>query len=303
MTTMLEKLEFMIALSREQHFGRAAESCGVAQPTLSIGIRTLEDMLGVPLVRRSSRFQGFTPEGERLLVWARRMVGDAHAMRQDLLGLKSGLTSQLRLAAVPSAMPLMAKLTVSMQARHPSIRFTVLSRPSNVLLTMLHQREIDAGVTYLSNEPIGETVSAPLSREGYLLLTTADGPLGYADQVTWAQAGDVPLCLLARDHQHRRIVDSVMRRDGIEVTPVMETDSMATLIEHVRLGRWAGVVPSSVLTFSDLGNAVRALPIVEPEVFHTVGVVASTRFPIPVAVASLMDEARMQAPPSLLPAH
>ena len=86
---MLEKLEFMIALSREQHFGRAAESCGVAQPTLSLGIQSLEQMLNTPLVKRASRFQGFTPEGERVLVWAHRLVGDARAMRQDILGLKS----------------------------------------------------------------------------------------------------------------------------------------------------------------------------------------------------------------------
>src|SRR6185437_13061613 len=77
---MLDKLEFMIALSREQHFGRAAESCGVAQPTLSLGIQSLEQMLNTPLVKRASRFQGFTPEGERVLVWAHRLVGDARAM-------------------------------------------------------------------------------------------------------------------------------------------------------------------------------------------------------------------------------
>ena len=88
---MLEKLEFMIALSREQHFGRAAESCGVAQPTLSLGIQSLEQMLNTPLVKRASRFQGFTPEGERVLRWAHRLVGDARAMRQDILGLKTGI--------------------------------------------------------------------------------------------------------------------------------------------------------------------------------------------------------------------
>jgi DNA-binding transcriptional LysR family regulator len=102
---MLEKLEFMVALSREQHFGRAAESCGVAQPTLSLGIQSLEQMLDTPLVKRGPRFQGFTPEGERVLVWAHRLVSDARAMRQDLLGLKTGVDSHLRIAAIPSAMP------------------------------------------------------------------------------------------------------------------------------------------------------------------------------------------------------
>ena len=60
---MIDKLEYFIALAREQHFGRAAEECGVTQPTLSAGIKQLEDTLGVMLVQRGSRFQGLTPEG------------------------------------------------------------------------------------------------------------------------------------------------------------------------------------------------------------------------------------------------
>ena len=299
---MLEKLEFMIALSREQHFGRAAEACGVAQPTLSLGIQSLEQMLNTQLVKRASRFQGFTPEGERVLVWAHRLVGDAHAMRQDLLGLKSGSESHLRIASIPSAMPLVAKLTVPLQARYPNVRFTVLGRTSNVLLNMLRQREIEAGVTYLSNEPIGDVSAVPIYREEYLLLTTPEGPFGEAERVTWSQAGEIPLCLLARDMQSRRIIDSILRRIGIEPTPVMETDSLSALMAHVRVGRWASIVPNSALESVEFSDILRAIPIVEPEVFHTIGVVVSERIPLQPAIASLIQEARSRAPRGLLPA-
>src|SRR6185312_13629951 len=64
---LLEKLEFLLALARERHFGHAAEACGVTQPTLSAGVKQLEDTFGVLLVNRGSRFQGFTAEGERVL--------------------------------------------------------------------------------------------------------------------------------------------------------------------------------------------------------------------------------------------
>ena len=299
---MLEKLEFMIALSREQHFGRAAEACGVAQPTLSLGIQSLEQMLNTPLVKRASRFQGFTPEGERVLVWAHRLVGDARAMRQDLLGLKDGTDSHLRIAALPSAMPLVAKLTVPLQARYPNVRFTVLGRTSNVLLNMLRQREIEAGVTYLSNEPIGDVSAVPIYREEYLLLTTPDGPFGDADHVTWSQAGQAPLCLLARDMQSRRIIDSILRRISIEPTPLVETDSLSAVMAHVRVGRWASIVPNSALEFSEFSDRLRAIPIAEPEVFHTIGVVVSERFPMQPAIASLIEEARARAAHGLLPA-
>ena len=60
---LIDKLNYLIALAREQHFGRAAEACGVTQPTLSAGIKQLEGILGVLLVQRGSRFHAFTPEG------------------------------------------------------------------------------------------------------------------------------------------------------------------------------------------------------------------------------------------------
>ncbi len=299
---MLDKLEFMIALSREQHFGRAAERCGVAQPTLSLGIQSLEQALNTPLVKRASRFQGFTPEGERVLLWAHRLVGDARAMRQDILGLKDGAESHLRIAALPSAMPLVAKLTVPLQMRHPNIRFTVLGRTSTTILNMLRQREIDAGVTYLSNEPIGDVSAIPIYREEYLLLTTDSGPRGDADRVTWAQAAETPLCLLGRDMQSRRIVDSILRRIGIEATPVLETDSLSALMAHVRVGQWASIVPNTALESVELTDTSCAIPIVEPEVFHTVGLVVSDRYPVQPAVTSLIEEARARAPQGLLPA-
>jgi DNA-binding transcriptional LysR family regulator len=73
---VLDRLEFIIALAREKHFGKAAEACGVTQPTLSAGVKQLEQQMGVLLVNRGSRFRGFTPEGERVLEWARRIVSD-----------------------------------------------------------------------------------------------------------------------------------------------------------------------------------------------------------------------------------
>jgi DNA-binding transcriptional LysR family regulator len=299
---MLEKLEFMIALAREQHFGRAAEACGVAQPTLSLGIQSLEQMLNVPLVKRSSRFQGFTPEGERVLVWARRLVGDARAMRQEILNFHSEAESQLRLGAIPCAMPMVAKLTVPFQARHPGVRVRVLGRSSKALLDLLHQRELDAGLTYLSNEPIGDVQAVPLYREDFLLLTTHEGPLGYADKVSWEEAGNVPLCLFERDLQNRRIIDSVLRRIGAEPRPVMETDSVLALSVYVRHGRVASILPSSVLEMIDLNGKLRAIPIVEPEIHHTIGLVVSDRFPVQPAIAALLEDARALAPQGLLPA-
>lgn len=297
---MLQKLEFIIALAREKHFGRAAESCGVAQPTLSQGIQQLEEMFNVSLVKRSSRFKGFTPEGERVLVWARRLVGDAHAMRQEIFGLQRGVGSHIRIAAVPSAMPIVASITAPFQVRNPTVRFTILTRTSDELIGLLHHREIDAGITYIDNEPVDEADMVPLYREQYLLLTTHNGPFGHSDRITWSQLAELPLCLFTRDLQHRRIVDNVLHAAGIKAMPTIETDSIVALTSHVRTGNWVSVVPRSVLGAMDMNGSLRAVPVVEPEISHTIGLVVSKRFPIQPTIASLMQDARARIGGGLL---
>ena len=126
---MIDKLEFIIALARERHFGHAAEACGVSQPTLSAGIKQLEDTFGVLLVQRGSRFR-LPPEGERVLDWARRIVGDTRAMRQEVDALKHGLAGHIRIAAIPTALAMVAMITTPYRARHPDVSFTILSRNS-----------------------------------------------------------------------------------------------------------------------------------------------------------------------------
>src|ERR1044072_3639074 len=93
---LIDKLELLLALVKERHFARAAEACGVTQPTMSTSLKQLEEILGVVLVQRGSRFQGFTPEGERTLDWARRIVGDTRAMKQEINNLKHSLSGELR---------------------------------------------------------------------------------------------------------------------------------------------------------------------------------------------------------------
>ena len=142
---LIDKLELLLALAKERHFGRAAEACGVTQPTMSTSLKQLEEILGVMLVQRGSRFQGFTPEGERTLDWARRIVGDARAMRQEINGLKDKLSGEIRIAAIPTVLGMVASLTTPFRARHPDVRFRIQSCTSADVLGLLENLEVDAG--------------------------------------------------------------------------------------------------------------------------------------------------------------
>ena len=292
---MLDKLEYLMALARERHFGHAADACGVTQPTLSAGIKQLEETLGVLLVQRGSRFIGFTPEGERTLDWARRIVGDARAMREEIRALKHGLTGQLRIAAIPTTLAMVASLTTPFRARHPDVRFTILSRTSIEILAHLENLEIDAGVTYVDNEPLGRVTAVPLYHERYQLLTASDAPLGNRQRVTWAEVSQVPLCLLTPDMQNRRIIDGLLRSAGGAANPTLESNSMIVLFAHVRTGRWASVMPARLAETLGLTATIRAIPIVEPEAVHTIGLVVPAREPMTPLNAALVLEARRLA--------
>jgi DNA-binding transcriptional LysR family regulator len=292
---VIDKLELLLALARERHFGRAAEACGVTQPTMSAGIKQLEDILGVMLVQRGSRFLGFTPEGERTLDWARRIVGDARAMRQEMDALKHGLSGELRIAAIPTALGMVASLTTPYRARHPDVRFTILSRTSIEVLAMLDNLEVDAGITYIDNEPLGRVNTVALYRENYRLLTAPDAMYGERETVTWAEVGQVPLCLLTADMQNRRIIDGLLRRAGTEATPTLVSDSMIVLYTHVKTGRWASVMPARLADALGLSGAVRAIPIVEPESSQAIGLVVPQREPMTPLTAALVDLARKVA--------
>jgi DNA-binding transcriptional LysR family regulator len=289
---VIDKLEYLLALAREQHFGRAADACGVTQPTLSAGVKQLEDTFGVLLVNRGSRFQDFTPEGERVLDWARRIVGDARAMRQEVNALKHGLAGRLRLAAIPTALAMVEALTTPYRARHPNVQFTILSRTSTEILTLLENLEIDAGLTYLDNEPLGRVTGIPLYRERYRLLVAADSPLGGRETVTWTEVAKVPLCLLTPDMQNRRIIEGLLRKTGVEPCITLESDSMILLYSHVRTGRWASVMPSRMAVTLGLTDVLRSIPIVDPESTHTIGLVVPAREPMTPLNAALVAEAR-----------
>lgn len=292
---MIDKLEFIIALAREQHFGHAAEACKVSQPTLSAGIKQLEDSFGVLLVQRGSRYHGLTPEGERVLEWARRIVGDARAMRQDIDALKRGLTGHVQIAAIPTALAMTAMLTTPYRARHPEVRFTIVSRTSIQVLSMLDNLEVDAGLTYVDNEPLGKVNTIPLYHEEYRLLTSPASELGDRDEVTWAEVSRVPLCLLTTGMQNRRIIDGLLRDAGAEPQPTLESDSILVLFAHVRTGKWASIMPAKLAETLGLTDSVRSIPIVEPAATHLIGLVVPDRDPTTPLIKALITEARQLA--------
>lgn len=293
---MQDKLEFLIALAREKHFGRAAQVCGVSQPNLSLAIKQLENHFGVPLVDRGSRFVGFTAEGARVLEWARRIVGDTRAMHADIETMKLGLTGHLRFAVVPTALPIVSKITAAFWKRHGGVKLTISSNTSTEVLGRLENLEVEVGITYLDNEQIGRVLEVPLYRERYHLVTPADGPFGERQSVTWEEVASLPLCLLSPDMQNRRIIDHIFAEVGVHVEPKLESNSLIALATHLKAGLWSTIIPRIVAEPLDFPAHLKLVPIVAPEMSTLIGLVVAMRDPQPPLTAALIEEVRQLAP-------
>ena len=116
-----------------------------------------------------------------------------------------------------------------------------------------------------------------------------------ATSVTWAEVARVPLCLLTPNMQNRRIIDGLLRGAGGATQPTLESNSMIVLFAHVRTGRWASVMPSKLAETLGLTETIRAIPIVEPEAVHTIGLVVPEREPMTPLAAALVAEAQRLA--------
>ena len=289
---MIDKLEMFIALAQARHFGRAAEAVGVAQPTLSAAIRQLEESLGVMLVRRGSRYGGLTPEGERVLDWARRIVADARAMREELRIGAKGLSGTLRLAVIPTALAAASRLTAAFAQAHPEVRLTVLSSTSIAILEDLDGLRIDAGISYLDNEPLGTKTTLPLYEERYALILRDDHVFAARDHIAWAELKGVALCLLTPDMQNRRIIGGLLGQAGVPVAPRIETNSTIVLVAHVLAGGWATILPMGAAELFLQHGPLRAVPLTDPDAGHLVGLIAPAREPQMPIVAALLAEAK-----------
>jgi DNA-binding transcriptional LysR family regulator len=291
---ILRHLEFLTALARERHFARAAIACKVSQSTLSAGIKQMEESLGVLLVERGQRFQGLTPEGEKVLEWAQHVITDYDSLRQNLSEMRSGLVGQLRIGAIPVTLPIISLLTTPFAKCHPRTNMVIRSLTSIEIQRGLDDFSLDIGVTYLDNEPLARVRRFQLYMERYVLLTpkkSAGEPQGRTT-ISWSEAAAYPLCLLTSDMQNRRILDMHFHEAGADVHAAIETNSLITLWSHLHFGSWSTVVPHSFLTLLGEMDGLTTLTLVEPTASHAVGLVASDRDPLPPVARAFFDVAK-----------
>lgn len=277
---LLASMRYLIALSEHGHFGRAAQACHITQPALSNAMKALEEEFGVVIVKRGRNYAGLTPEGERVLGAAQRMVREHSVLQQELGAEAHRPRGNLRMGAVPTAVPVLARFAARLQARHPGIVPVVFSMSSGEIEAGLERLSLDLALGYTERMKLqGDSLRAwPQYTEHYFLLRRAKRAhrqeLQIGKPVRWKEAGKLPLAMLTPDMHNRTIIDSALVTAGVAVKPAIETNSILTLALGVVAGDVCTVMPGALVGAVRGYRELEALPLVEPAVRTPIGFMA-----------------------------
>lgn len=270
---IVRKLEYLVALAKERHFARAAAVCHVSQPTLSAGIQQLETELGIQIVNRGRRFQGFTEAGEMVLAWARRTTTDAARLQERLAEQQGSFAGTLRIGVLGSAIPLMKTFTLPFQRRYPNVNLRVMIHNAFDIHQAIEECSIDVGVTYLDKKSRHYGRSHALYAEEYELLIRRGTRFSGEAAVSWQAIKELPLCLLIPDSRIFGAEESEILNDALTKTPHIVTSAIWMVMDHVRTGKWASVLPRPVRMMIADDDELEAIPLPKTGDPPSVGIV------------------------------
>jgi LysR family transcriptional regulator, hydrogen peroxide-inducible genes activator len=294
----LTELRYIVALARERHFGRAAEACFVSQPTLSVGVKKLEEELGVVLFERSKTDISLTPIGARIVEQAQRVLDEAGIIKELALGAQDELAGPLRLGAIYTIGPyLFPHLIPLLHERLPQMPLVIEENYTARLGEMLKQGELDAILIALPFEEAG-IVTQPLYEEPFVVVLPASHPWTERKQIAAADLGadTETLLMLGAGHCFREQVMEACpacRQGSRELQKNLEGGSLETIRHMVASGMGITVLPCSAAgadRYSQRLLSIRRFAAPVPS--RTVALAWRRHFPRPRALAALAEAIR-----------
>ncbi|MDX1608488.1 MAG: LysR substrate-binding domain-containing protein [Halofilum sp. (in: g-proteobacteria)] len=245
----LTEFRYVVAVAREQHFGRAAAACNVSQPTLSVAVRKLEDELGVRLFERGTNRVAITPVGRQLVQQARRVLGEVDALRALAEQARDPLASPLRVGAIHTIAPyLFPELIPALRDAAPGMPLLIQEDYTEQLVARLNNLELDAIIAALPLDQSGLEIR-PVYDEPFRVILPAAHPWAALERIDPARLGEELVLLVGARHCFRDQVISAcpeFREPGIHdqvPAEALEGSSLETIRHMVASGMGISVVP------------------------------------------------------------
>lgn len=258
-------IRYLMAVAEHHSFTRAAEVLYVSQPTLSQQIKQLEDLLDVQLLDRSGRNVRLTAAGEVYLQHARRALSELESAKRAIHELHDLSRGTLRLGMTPITDYLATPLLDQFYARYPNITVSTLEMPQNDIEAALSDDRVDIGIAFgdaSSSEVFSDEIDTHIMFIETLNLSVGNNhPLaGEPKALSGKVLEEEPLILFHNDYALRRHIDQYCMEHGITPNIVMEATSLSVIIEMVRLGRLATILPDTIACAQHGLNSVTLVP-------------------------------------------
>lgn len=286
----MKHLRYFDALARHGHFGRAAEDCAISQPALSVQIRELEELMGVPLVERGSRQIHLTGLGEEFASRAQailRSVGELEDLARAAKGPYSG---QFRFGVIPTIAPYMlSDIIKTLTTRLPGLELRPREAKTPTLVQDLLEARLDAAILAL---PLSESSlhEEALFDEEFVLLRAAadaDQPVPNADGLK-----EMQLLLLEEGHCFRDQAISYCSSNAVLPRNLMEGSSLTTLVQMVGAGIGITLIPEMAVGVEVRSASVSIAHLPEPRPKRTIGMVWRRTNPLLEQLVQIADIVR-----------
>lgn len=271
----LRQLRYLVALSETRHFRKAAEAMGISQPSLSLQIGNLEDLLGVCLVERGRGPVTLTPEGREVLARATRAVDEVQGIMNLTAALKTGLTGTIRLGTTPTIGPyLMPFVVARLHARYPDLRLYIREVTQRDLRGELLAGGLDVILTQLP-EGGADLTTRRLFREPLVLAVADDHPLAGRKEVTEADLADLNVLSLGPDYAMHSQIAGLCHQHGAVIARDYEGTSLDAIRQMVGMGMGVAFLPRLYARseIDSRSSNVVVLPFRRSTVMRSVGLV------------------------------
>lgn len=259
-------LRAFIAIARHGHFGVAAQTLGVSQPSLSQSLAVLEEGLGRTLIERSTRRVIVTAEGEALLPYAEAVIASIDQFARASSGLGHGLEGEMTLGIIPTAAPyILPSLITAVEKEYPALSITVVEEQTERLCTNVREGKIDLALLAL---PLADKsiITTSLYQERFVLAVPEGHPLALADKPPKLQIlREYPLLLLEEGHCLRdQAVDLCRSVGAIAGRTNTRATSLLTILQCVAAGMGITLLPESAMAVEQRVTGIRLIPFDEP---------------------------------------
>lgn len=271
----LNDLRAFLAVLDLGGFHRAAEHLGMSQPALSRRVQTLEQMVGAPLLERTTRRLAPTTVGASFAPLARRLLDDFEDSLLSMTGLGERQGGHITLACVPTAtFYFLPRAIERFNAIYPHIRFRILDLSSNDGLQSVSRGEAEFGINLAGASEAGLTFT-PMIDDLFVLACRRDHPLASETQLSWRQLQGYTLIGVSRASGNRTILESALVKQDVRLTFQYEVNHLTTSLGLVEQGLGVSVLPR-LATPPDEHPVIVSRPIGDPPIQRTIGLVERT---------------------------